>query len=75
MLKKIEKEMLFDAEKGIYDLRELIRKRGRELNSGEFASLTSGFLNGLVFALNTFDIEMSEDFEEEALALMDRIID
>ena len=73
-MNKSEKEILFDAEKSIYELRETIRGRGRELTSGEFASLTSGFLNGLVFALNTFNIEMSKDFEKEALALMDRII-
>ena len=73
-MNKSEKEILFDAEKSIYELREAIRGRGRELTSGEFASLTSGFLNGLVFALNTLNIEMSKDFEKEALALMDRII-
>ena len=66
---KREKEMLFDAEKSIYELRKLIKERG------EFASLTSGFFNGLGFALSTFDIETSEDFEEETLALMDRIVD
>ena len=74
-MNKSEKEVLFDAEKSIYELRETIRGRGRELSHGEFAGLTSGFLNGLVFALNTFNIEMSKDFGKEALALMDRIID
>ena len=59
-MNKREKEILFDAEKSIYELRETIRGRGRELSHGEFAGLTSGFLNGLVFALNTFNIEMSE---------------
>ena len=73
-MNKSEKEILFDAEKSIYELRETIKGRGRELSHGEFASLTSGFLNGLVFALNTLNIEMSKDFEKEALALMDRII-
>ena len=72
---KREKEMLFDAEKGIYELRKLIKERGRELTRGEFASLASGYLNGLGFALNALDIEVSEDFEEEMLALLDRIID
>ena len=72
---KREKEMLFDAEKGIYELRKLIKERGRELTRGEFASLTSGYINGLGFALNALDIEVSEDFEEEMLALLDRIID
>ena len=71
---KREKEMLFDAEKGIYELRKLIKERGVELTRREFASLTSGFFNGLGFALSTFDIETSEDFEEETLALMDRIV-
>ena len=71
---KREKEMLFDAEKGIYELRKLIKERGRELTRGEFASLVSGYINGLGFALNALDIEVSEDFEEETIALMDRII-
>ena len=70
---KREKEILFDAEKGIFELKDTIKERGRELSNGEFASLTSGFLNGLVFALNALDIETSEDFEEETLALMRRI--
>ena len=70
---KREKEILFDAEKNIYNLRKLIKERGRELTRGEFAALTSGFLNGLAFALATLDIETSEDFEEETLALMRRI--
>ena len=70
---KREKEILFDAEKVIYELRDTIKERGRELSSGEFSALTSGFLNGLVFALATLDIETSEDFEEETLALMKRI--
>ena len=70
---KREKEILFDAEKEIFELKDTIKGRGRELSSGEFASLTSGFLNGLVFALATLDIETSEDFEEETLALMRRI--
>ena len=70
---KSEKEMLFDAEKSVYELRKLIKERGVELTRREFASLTSGFLNGLVFALATLDIETSEDFEEETLALMRRI--
>ena len=70
---KSEKEMLFDAEKEIFELKDTIKGRGRELSSGEFAGLTSGFLNGLVFALATLDIETSEDFEEETLALMRRI--
>jgi hypothetical protein len=70
---KREKEILFDAEKSIFELRETIKERGRELSDGEFASLTSGFLNGLVFALAELDIETSEDFEEETLALMRRI--
>ena len=70
---KREKEILFDAEKEIFELKDTIKERGRELSNGEFASLTSGFLNGLVFALATLDIEMSEDFEEETLALMRRI--
>ena len=74
-MNKSEKEVLFDAEKSIYELRETIRGRGREVSHGEFAGLTSGFLNGLVFALNTFNTEMSKDFEKEALALMDRILD
>ena len=70
---KREKEILFDAEKEIFELRDTIKERGRELSSGEFAALTSGFLNGLVFALAALDIETSEDFEEETLALMRRI--
>ena len=70
---KREKEILFDAEKEIFELKDAIKGRGRELSSGEFAALTSGFLNGLVFALATLDIETSEDFEEETLALMRRI--
>ena len=70
---KREKEILFDAEKSIFELRETIKKRGTELTEREFASLTSGFLNGLVFALATLDIETSEDFEEETLDLMRRI--
>ena len=74
MLTKQEKEILFDAEKEIYNLRETIKKRGRVLNNGEFASLCSGFLNGVVSVLNTLDIEMSEEFEDETLSLMDRII-
>ena len=74
-MNKREKEMLFDAEKSIFELRETIRGRGRELTRGEFASLVSGFLNGFAFAFNTLDIEVSEDFEEETIALMNRIID
>ena len=74
MLTKQEKEILFDAEKGIFNLRETIKERGRVLDDWEFASLCSGFLNGVVSVLNTLDIEMSEEFEEETLALMDRII-
>ena len=70
---KREKEILFDAEKEIFELKDTIRERGRELSNGEFAALTSGFLNGLAFALATLDIETSEDFEEETLALMRRI--
>ena len=73
MITKREKEILFDAEKGIYELRETIKKRGKELNDTEFSALSSGFLNGVVSVLNTLDIEMSEEFEEEALALMKRI--
>ena len=72
---KKEKEMLFDAEKGVYELRDTIKERGRNLTRGEFAALASGYLNGLGFALNAFDIEMSEDFEEEMLALLNRITD
>ena len=72
---KREKEILFDAEKEIFELRDAIMERGKELNNEEFACICSGFLNGLVFALNTFNIEMSKDFEKEALALMDRILD
>jgi hypothetical protein len=71
---KREKEILFDAEKGIFELRKLIKERGRNLTRGEFAALASGYLNGLGFALNAFDIEMGEDFEEEMLALLDSII-
>ena len=74
MITKQEKEILFDAENGIYSLRETIKKRGRVLTEGEFASLCSGFLNGVVSVLNTLDVEMSEEFEDEALVLMDRII-
>jgi hypothetical protein len=70
---KREKEILFDAEKGIYELRDTIKERGKELNSEEFACIRSGFLNGVVSVLNTLGIEMSEDFEEETLALMKRI--
>ena len=72
---KREKEILFDAEKGIFELRETIKGRGRNLTKGEFAALASGYLNGLGFASIAFDIKMSEDFEEEILALLDRIID
>ena len=75
MITKREKEILFDAEKNIFELRETIKGRGRELTRAEFASLVSGFLNGVAFAFNTLDIEVSEDFEEEVIALMDRIID
>lgn len=70
---KTEKEILFDAEKSIYELKDTIKGRGRELSDGEFAALTSGFLNGLAFALAILDIETSEDFEDETLALMKRI--
>lgn len=70
---KREKEILFDAEKGIFELRDTIKERGKELNNEEFACICSGFLNGLVFALNALGIETSEDFEEETLALMKRI--
>ena len=70
---KREKEILFDAEKVIYELRDTIKERGKELNNEEFACICSGFINGLVFTVNTLDIETSEDFEEEALALMKRI--
>ena len=73
MLTKQEKEILFDAEKEIFNLRETIKKRGRVLNDSEFAALCSGFLNGVVSVLNTLDIETSEDFEDETLALMKRI--
>lgn len=75
MITKREKEMLFDAEKNIFKLRKTIREKGRELTRGEFASLASGFLNGFAFAFNMFDIEVSEGFEEEIIALMDRIMD
>ena len=73
MITKQEKEILFDAEKEIFNLRETIKERGRVLNNSEFAALCSGFLNGVVSVLNTLDIETSEDFEEETLALMKRI--
>ena len=72
---KREKEILFDAEKGIFELRETIKGRGRNLTKGEFTALALGYLNGLGFASDAFDIEMSEDFEEEMVALLDRIMD
>ena len=75
MLTKQEKEILFDAEKEIFNLRETIKERGRVLNDSEFAALCSGFLNGVVSVLNTLDIKMSEDFEKEAHALMSRVMD
>ena len=75
MITKQEKEILFDAEKTVYETRELIKKRGTELSHREFCALCSGVVNGVVSALNTLDIKMSEDFEKEAHALMSRVMD
>ena len=72
---KREKEILFNAEKSILKLREDIKRRGAELSDGEFIALVSGFFSGLGFALDAFNIETSEGFENEALASMTRIAD